>query len=91
LPWVIAFIEGVTMGKLSTWLRQPTTVAGISALLGTAMALALGQMSFAAAVPLLTGAAISIVLPDNSVAKQQAAAVAQEIVAQVTAKEGAKA
>ncbi len=77
------------MGKLSAWLRQPTTVAGISALLGTAVAVVLGQMSFAAAIPLLTGAAVSMVLPDNSVARQQAATVAQEIVAQVTAKEGA--
>ena len=77
------------MEKLSAWIRQPTTVAGISALLGTGMALVLGQMSLAAAVPLLTGAAVSIVLPDNSVARQQAAAVAQQIVAQVTAKEGA--
>ena len=78
------------MEKLKAWIRQPTTVAGIAALLGTAMAVVLGQMSIAAAVPLLTGAAVSMVLPDNSAARQQAAAVAQEIVAQVTAKDGAK-
>jgi hypothetical protein len=78
------------MGKLSVWLRQPTTVAGISALLGTVVAVLLGQMSVAAAVPLVTGAAVSMVLPDNSAARQQAATVAQEIVAQITDKEGAK-
>jgi hypothetical protein len=78
------------MGKLSAWLRQPTTVAGISALLGTVVAVLLGQMSVAAAVPLVTGAAVSMVLPDNSAARQQAATVAQEIVAQITDKEGAK-
>jgi hypothetical protein len=78
------------MEKVSAWIRQPTTVAGISALLGTAVALVLGQMSLTAAIPLLTGAAISMVLPDNSLARQQATAVAQDIVAQVSAKDGAK-
>jgi hypothetical protein len=78
------------MGKLSTWLRQPTTVAGISALLGTAVAVLLGQMSFAAAVPLVAGAAVSMVLPDNTSARQQVSTVAQEIVAQISQKEEAK-
>ncbi len=78
------------MGKLSTWLRQPTTVAGISALLGTAVAVLLGQMSLAAAVPLVAGAAVSMVLPDNSGARQQATTLAQEVVAQISQKEGAK-
>jgi len=78
------------MGKLSTWVRQPTTVAGISALLGTAVAVLLGQMSFAAAVPLVAGAAVSMVLPDNSAARQQVSTVAEEIVAQISQKEGAK-
>ncbi len=78
------------MGKLSIWLRQPTTVAGISALLGTAVAVMLGQMSLAAAVPLVAGAAVSMVLPDNSAARQQTAIVAQEIVSQIAEKQGAK-
>jgi hypothetical protein len=78
------------MEKLRVWLRQPTTVAGISALLGTGVALLLGQLTIAAAIPLLTGAVVSIVLPDNSAAKQQATVVAQDIVAQITDKQGAK-
>ena len=78
------------MAKLSAWLRQPTTVAGISALLGTVVAVLLGQVSLVAAVPLVAGAAVSMVLPDNSVARRQASTVAQEIVAQLAQKEGAK-
>jgi hypothetical protein len=82
--------EGWNMAKLSTWLRQPTTVAGISALLGTLVAVLLGQVSLVAAVPLVAGAAVSMVLPDNTVARQQASTVAQEIVAQISQKEGAR-
>jgi hypothetical protein len=76
------------MDKLKSWLRQPTTVAGISALLGTAVAVLLGQMSGVAAVPLVAGAAVSMILPDNSAAKQQATSVAQDIVTRLTEKQG---
>jgi hypothetical protein len=77
------------MKRFTTWVRQPTTVAGISALFGTIVALALQQMGWAEAVPLLTGAAISMILPDNTAAKQQAVTVAAEIVNQVSGHQGA--
>jgi hypothetical protein len=77
------------MKQLSTWVRQPTTIAGISALFGTLVALALQQMGWAEAVPLLTGSAISMILPDNTAAKQQAVTVAADIVEQVTGQQGA--
>ncbi len=78
------------MDKLLAWVRQPTTVAGISAALGTLVAVLLGQMNLATAVPLLSGAVVSMVLPDNTGAKQQAVVLAQDIVAQVSEKQGAK-
>ena len=51
------------------WARQPTTIAGISAVLGTLSALVAHQVTWPQAVPLLVGAMVSIVLPDNAGAK----------------------
>ena len=60
------------MSAWRLWIQQPTTVAGLSTVFGTAVGLALQQMDWRQAVPLLVGAAVSIVLPDNTGAKQQA-------------------
>jgi len=76
------------MVKLSLWLRQPTTVAGMSTFFGTLVALVLKQMSLVEAAPLLAGGAMSIVLPDNSAAKQQAEALAKDVLDHVASKPG---
>ncbi len=68
------------MDSLRAWARQPTTVAGISAALGTLVALALGQMQWAQAIPLLAGAAASMLLPDNSGARTEAVDLATDLV-----------
>jgi hypothetical protein len=73
------------ISKLVIWLRQPTTVAGISAALGTALALVLHQISFSAAVPLLTGALVSVLMPDNTGAKTDAQAVASAVAESIAA------
>ena len=62
------------------WIQQPTTIAGLSAALGTLMGLALQQITLPQAVPLLVGAAISMVLPDNAGARQQAESLAEQVV-----------
>ncbi len=73
------------MKGLQVWVRQPTTVAGISAALGTLVGLVLQQLSWGQAIPLLAGAVMSILLPDNTAAKAQAetlaAALAQKVIA----------
>ena len=79
------------MSKLSIWLRQPTTVAGISTFFGTVVALFLKQMSLVEAAPLLAGGFMSIVLPDNTAAKQQAVDLVKDVVGQPVAKQGASA
>jgi len=79
----------VSMGTLGIWLRQPTTVAGISTFFGTVIALLLKQMSLAEAAPLLAGGAMSIILPDNSTAKQQAEELAKDVVSGAAQKPGA--
>ncbi len=64
------------MDALRAWARQPTTVAGTSAILGTVIAVLLRQISWWQAVPLLAGAVASVLLPDNSGARQQAEGLA---------------
>ena len=54
------------MEDLRTWLRQPTTVAGISAL-----------------------SAVSMLLPDNTGAHEQAQQLASEILTKITDKKEA--
>jgi len=72
------------MSDLRAWARQPTTVAGFSAMLGTLCALLLHQLPWTQAVPLVVGAVTSMVLPDNAGAKQEAEALATDAVAKVT-------
>ena len=72
------------------WMHQPTTVAGISAVLGTFVALLMHQVTWAQAVPLFAGAAVSAILPDNSGAKQQAQLLAGTMVAKFTNENAAK-
>jgi hypothetical protein len=65
------------MKALIVWLQQPSSVAGISALLGTLTALALNQLNWAQALPLLAGSTMAIVLPDNSAARADAVGLVQ--------------
>jgi hypothetical protein len=69
------------MSRVLQWLQQPTSVAGISAVLGTGSALALHQISAAQAIPLLVAAIISIALPDNAGAKDEAESLARSLIA----------
>jgi hypothetical protein len=63
--------------NLRAFLRQPTTVGGLAALSGTIAAALSGQMTWRAALPLVVGAIVSILLPDDSAASANAAALAR--------------
>ncbi len=67
------------MNAFMKWFRQPTTVAGFSALSGTLIALLLKQVGPAEALPLLVGAITSMLIPDNSAAKQDATDLAKQV------------
>jgi hypothetical protein len=62
------------------WVQQPTTIGGLAAFAGTASALLLQQMSWGHAIPILVGAATSMLLPDNTAAKNAAQTLAQDTV-----------
>ncbi len=74
------------MEELRAWMRQPTTVAGISALIATASALLMGQIAWSQAVPILVGSAVSMLLPDNTGAHEQAQQLASEIISKLASK-----
>jgi hypothetical protein len=71
------------MQAVLAWLRQPTSVAGISALFGTLLALVNQQLNWAQALPLIAGALTSIALPDDAGAKTNAAALARAIATEI--------
>jgi hypothetical protein len=72
------------------WFQQPSSVVGVSALLGVFAALVSHQISWAQAVPLIAGAAASIALPDNASAKSNAEALAGALVDNATHSQGEK-
>ena len=76
------------MEKLRAWARQPTTVAGISTLIATVSALLLQQLGWQQAIPLLVGSAVSMVLPDNTGARQEAQQLASDVVSKITNSQG---
>jgi hypothetical protein len=75
------FIWENTVKPLIAWAQQPTSVAGLATLFGTFSALMTHQLSWAQALPLLAGAFTSIALPDNTQAKRDAEALAQDVAA----------
>jgi hypothetical protein len=70
------------MKALVAWAQQPTSVAGLSAVFGTLSAVVLHQISWVQAAPLLAGAIVSIALPDNTVAKADAEALTETVLAE---------
>jgi len=76
------------MRLIIAWVQQPTTVAGLSAAIGTLAALATRQITWPQALPLLAGAVVSILVPDNSVAKADAEALANAFSARLLNKKG---
>ena len=59
----------MTHAWLTGWCRQPTTVAGFSALSGLGAALLLHQVAWQSAVPIAVAGLVGMVLPDNAGAK----------------------
>jgi hypothetical protein len=53
------------MASIISWLRQTTTGAGFSALIGTVVAMASGQLAWQAALPLIVGGVLAIAWPEK--------------------------
>ncbi len=70
---------------IRSWLSQATTGGGIAALLGTASALAAGQLSLHQAIPVLVAGVVGLIWPENSGSKAAAETAATSIETLVTA------
>jgi hypothetical protein len=68
------------MNNIISWFKQPTTVAGFSALVGTAMGFATGSVTMPAAISVAVGSLVAMILPDNSGAAQASKAAANDLV-----------
>ncbi len=53
------------MSAFQSWIKQKTTILGISAVLGVASALLGGTMDWAHAMPVLVGAASAMIFPEH--------------------------
>jgi hypothetical protein len=58
------------MNTILSWFRQPTTVAGFSTLIGTAMGVATGSVNASTALSLAVGSLVAMLVPDNTAAVQ---------------------
>jgi hypothetical protein len=64
---------------MKAWLGQSTTGQGIGGMLGILAAVSSGQMTWQAAIPLLVGAVILIIWPQNKSLAQSAQTVASDV------------
>jgi hypothetical protein len=71
------------METVLAWLRQPTSVVGISTLFGTLSALITQQVSWGQALPLIVGGLASLALPDNAGAKAFTELLARAIATEI--------
>jgi hypothetical protein len=76
----------ITLAGVLNYARQPTTIAGLSALAGVATGLFTGELSPAAAVPAVAFGLVMIAVPENKAAQADAKALAADAVAVVAAK-----
>ena len=63
---LLGLITPARVAAFQAWRKQPTTIAGIATATSTVSALASGQITWRHAVVVLIGAAIAMVLEDNT-------------------------
>ena len=66
--------------NLKQFFGQPTTIAGLATIAGTCEAFLSGHITWQQAVPLVAGALVGVVLPDNTVLTKDAEALASAAV-----------
>ena len=62
--------------NLKQFFGQPTTIAGLATLAGTAEAVLSGHLTWQAAIPLAVGALVGIAVPDNTALAKDAESLA---------------
>ncbi len=63
------------------WLRQPSTITGLSAVVAAGAGVASGQLTPSAALPVVVFGAVGMLLPDHTAAAGDARKLAADILA----------
>ena len=67
--------------NIKGWLGQVTTGAGFATIFGTLEAVSSGQIGWQQAAPLLGFAAVGLIWPENTAAKQGASSLVSDVIA----------
>ena len=73
----------IKLTPVMSWVRQPSTVTGLSALAATAAGVLTGEMSVGTAIPVLVFSLVAMILPDNTAAQRDARKLAVDAVSLV--------
>lgn len=74
-------ITPATVRGVAGWLRQTSTIMGLSTLLGIVISLVLGEVTFQLAVPVAAGALLAMAMPGHPEAQAVVAKLAVDAVA----------
>jgi len=66
--------------KVLRFFKTPLNQAALAGMVGTAAAVLGGQMTWQAAVPVVVGAVVALIVPDNSVAKEDVEALVADAI-----------
>lgn len=72
------------MKPIMRFFRQPLNQAALAGIAGTALAVLQGSMSWQQAIPVAVGAVVALIVPDNSVAKEDVEQVVADAVKMVS-------
>ncbi len=78
----------ITRAFIMGWLRQPTTIAGVAALVGDAVMVATGAVTWRVELPIAAGSLIAILLPDNSEAAGLLIKTMRDVLAAIATRDG---
>ncbi len=79
----------ITRAALVAWLRQPTTIGGVAALVGDAVIAATCVASWRVELPLALGSIVAMALPDNTAASTLAIRTLRDVLAALASKDPA--
>jgi hypothetical protein len=66
--------------KVAKFFKQPLNQAALAGMVGTAAAVLSGQMTWQAALPVVAGVVVALIVPDNAVAKEDVEALVADAI-----------
>jgi hypothetical protein len=79
----------ITRARILAWLQQPTTIAGIAALVGDGIVVVTGAATWRVELPIAAGSLIAMALPDNTAAAGLLVRTLHDVLAAVASRDPA--